>query len=239
MWGAGSICKISVASAGVLATFYTVIDLMLFISYPNYHEKEIKTDVTWHDLSWPCLKNMFLLTLFIYQHTFMAMQSVKDFFERFNLKDIQRSIYIISTCVVLLIMTHYWEHVPEYVLWKTDNGRVYYALMLMHALAWLIIYSDCIYMDINELLGLKQVYYSIQNLPDPMSYKSYELQKLYLHMRHQGFFVAFLLIFWAIPVMSLDRFHLAVILSFYLYLVRGTDDRDYTYLRDQHKRKFH
>jgi hypothetical protein len=42
-------------------------------------------------------------------------------------------------------------------------------------------------MDLAELLGIKQVYYEINDLAPPLSYKSVPLKRLFSHVRHPSF----------------------------------------------------
>lgn len=56
-------------------------------------------------------------------------------------------------------------------------------------------------MDITELLGIKQVYYSIKCWKPPMEYKSKHLNSWYQHMRHPGI-ISLTVILWITPVLT-------------------------------------
>lgn len=97
---------------------------------------------------------------------------------------------------------NYWQNISQVSLWNFNpmSKIIYWIIMLIHTIAWVVIYVGNICMDLNELLGIKQIYYSIKNLPDPNTYKSKELRRLYSHIRHPSF-LGFLLILWIVPVM--------------------------------------
>jgi hypothetical protein len=184
--------------------------------------------------------NMILLSLFILQHSLLAVSGVKSAIKNYGMQDLYRSFYVITTTAVLQILIRNWFNIPEVTLWKFNmNFRPFWWLYTtIHIIAWLIIYIGNICMDVNELIGIKQIYYSIINLPDPNSRKSYQLQRLNSHMRHPSF-VAFLLIFWSVPIMSLDRLLLATIFTLYMFISWTTDENDYAYQYSQYIRKFH
>jgi hypothetical protein len=61
--------------------------------------------------------------------------------------------------VNLQILIRNWFNIPEVTLWKFNmNFRLFWWLYTtIHIIAWLIIYIGNICMDVNELIGIKQV----------------------------------------------------------------------------------
>ncbi|KAB0792492.1 hypothetical protein PPYR_14451 [Photinus pyralis] len=222
----------------ICTTFNAVVGLMIFLSDPHYKLHTWNKD--WVKTSWSLFINQLLLVMFIVQHSLLALPTVKNRMLSSNLKVFQRCIYIILTSVSLQILLKYWHPIPEVVLWSINtNVRFYWwSFLLLHTFAWILIYIGTICLDVNELLGIKQVYYNIRQLPDPSEYKSPDLKRLYLHMRHPSF-IGFVVILWFIPFMSLDRFVLALILSAYMYLGWNTDSADHKYQELQSRRKFY
>ncbi|KAK4872832.1 hypothetical protein RN001_014861 [Aquatica leii] len=232
--------NISISMTTIAITFYTVIELMMFLSDPHYKLPITPRGNFWVNASLSLFINQLLLSAFILQHTILALPSVKSWFSTLKIAVIQRSIYVITTAIALQLVIKYWQTIPEFVLWSINtNVRMYWwSFLLLHILAWTVIYVGTICMDINELLGVKQIYYNIRKLPDPCEYKSRDLKRLYLHMRHPSF-LGFLVIFWAVPCMSLDRLLLASVLSAYMYLAWNTDEGDHRYQKMQTERKFY
>ena len=77
-----------------------------------------------------------------------------------------------------------------------------------------------------------QVYYSYHGFENPVYYKSAEQQQLLEHMRHP-IFLAPTLILWAVPIMTYDRFLIAVMLPLYLAWGSSIDQLDTSYVKQQ------
>ncbi|KAK9696048.1 hypothetical protein QE152_g32153 [Popillia japonica] len=235
----GSIFKICIAGIGFGLAFYTAIKFTLFLSDPNYTISHSTLRGGWFKHSWSLFINMCLLSTFILLHSLMAHHTFKQMLGSY-ITDIQRSIYVITTALSIQLLLRYWHVIPDIVLWKftLKSSPVLWIYCIIHATFWLLIYVGCICVDINELLGIKQVYYKLKGLPDPLSQKSYQLRKLYGHMRHPGF-SSLSAILWITPIMSLDRLLLATVLTLYMYIAWNTDHDDYQYQYVQNKRKFY
>ncbi|XP_065161118.1 nurim homolog [Atheta coriaria] len=231
--------KAGIALTGFLSSFYTMVDLMFFLSNPNFSIAPNKTELSNVSWTWALIMNTLLVSIFALQHSLLAMKPVKDLFKEYGLRDIERSIYIITTSLALELLIKNWHYTHNNVLWQfsTDNHSTYWLYILAHATSWILIYIGSVCMDINELLGLKQIYYSLRGFPDPLNCKSIELRNLYAHMRHPSF-IGFIIIFWFVPVMRFDRVLLAAFLSLYMYIAWKTDDMDLNYQKCQISRKF-
>ncbi|KAG5900475.1 hypothetical protein JTB14_010887 [Gonioctena quinquepunctata] len=234
------ITKVILCVFGLISTFYMVTELTWFLSIPDYSSKTVYSEDPWLKISSSLSHNMALLTLFIVQHSLLTSRKIKDAFEVYHLQVIFRSLYVITTSGALLYLIKHWNNTPEVVFWQFNlNYRPFWWLYTgVHGMAWIIIYVGNICCDVTELLGIKQVYYSIVNLPDPNIRKSAQLQRLNSHMRHPSF-LAFVLIFWLYPVMSLDRILLSSVLTLYMYIAWTPDESDYHYHKYQFNRKHH
>lgn len=220
----------------VLLTCHTVLQLMVFLSYSNISAQNDKGNSTIISL----VINTFLISLFVLQHSILAQPVVKSIYKSYKLEDVERTIFNIATCLVLQLLMNNWKVVNYFTLWSF-NASAYPIVLLfasIHILCWVTIYAGCICMDINDLLGYKQIYYSIKNSPNPNSMKSQELVKLYNHMRHPSF-LGFLIILWFTPIMSLDRLLLAVMISLYMVIAWRNEESDYEYQKYQYQRKYH
>ncbi|XP_019864794.1 nurim homolog [Aethina tumida] len=241
-----NLIKICVCFGGLLYVFFTVIDFTYFTSFSksiNLHSGPRGT--TWANISQSLLVNMSLLSMFIIQHSLLALtgisSKIKYMLNKLGLEVLYRSIYVITTAAVLQLLMNRWVHIHEVTLWQLNlNYQPFWWLYVsLHVTAWVIIYVGNICTDITELLGIKQVRYSLYRVPrDPCVMKSENLRRLYNHMRHPSF-VAFTLIFWATPIMTLDRFLLACILTLYMTVTWKTDEKDYNYQKYQYIRKYH
>ncbi|KAL1517984.1 hypothetical protein ABEB36_001675 [Hypothenemus hampei] len=232
-----NIAKVFFALVSFIGIFYVTMELTYFLSFPK---KLLKVEGNpWLITSRALLQDMFLLTIFIFQHSFMASTKFKEVLYKIHLGDITRSIYVAATAGVFWIMLKHWKTTVHFALWEVNLNYkpIFYLYFGIHVTAWIIIYVANICTDVTELLGLKQVYYSFLNLPDPNLRKSYRLRQLTSHMRHPSL-IGFLLVFWIFPFMTLDRILLASILTCYMYIAWNTDGEDYHYQKCMYQRKY-
>ncbi|XP_017875087.1 nurim homolog isoform X1 [Ceratina calcarata] len=217
-----------------LYTIYILYSLGHFLSNHNVTNETIvssKEDESNVSLLWPLSTDMTLLSIFILQHSFMASELVKDLFSKFQVDYIERTVYNVFSAMTLHLLISKWEFISSVTLWKVDtfsNDVSWYTFTTLHVLAWIIIYSGCLMMDLSELAGLKQVYYKFSSRPCPIVMKSRGLLRYYMHMRHPSL-TGFLIIFWIHPYMTLDRLLLASILTIYMGLMWTIDKEDYDY----------
>lgn len=234
-----AVLSIMASMFAISITFFTIVDFTAFLSDPNYSHKRLSRYNNWTSTFWSLFINQFLLSIFILQHSLLALPEVKNWLSNSKLRVIQRCLYVISSAAALQVLLRFWHKIPGVTLWtvNSDTKLYWWIFITIHILAWLFIYVGSICMDVNELFGIKQIYYSIQQLPDPNIYKSSDLKRLYAHMRHPSF-IGFLIIFWVVPCMTLDRALLASVWSCYMYLAWNTDNNDYNYQQMQHMKKY-
>lgn len=125
------------------------------------------------------------------------------------------------------------------VLWQVkldDSKTLWLIFIFIHAVCWTVIYGGCLIMDMPEILGVKQVWFDIKMYAQPSAYKSYELRKLYQHIRHPSF-ICLAIVFWCTNLMSLDRLILAIMMTVYMYVGWNSDQNDVRYQQCQLIRK--
>lgn len=71
---------------------------------------------------------------------------------------------------------------------------------MSHSVLWMIIAFGSLLMDLPEIFGVKQIYYDVQGLNEPFSYKARSLGRLLSNIRHPSY-VGFSLIFWITNLM--------------------------------------
>lgn len=86
--------------------------------------------------------------------------------------------------ILLQLLLRYWHVIPDIVLWKftLKSSPVLWIYCIIHATFWLLIYVGCICVDINELLGIKQVIFYITLFP--INLKRFREYLLQLHLLH-------------------------------------------------------
>ncbi|KDR20549.1 nurim homolog [Zootermopsis nevadensis] len=233
-----NILLVLISTFGFLFAFVAAGSLMTFLSYIPSPKVNV-SEVHWTTATiWALTVNTSLLCLFMFQHSAMAKPFFKRALYTSGLQVAERSIYVIATSIALQCVTQYWQPIPWLSLWHIDtSGRVLWTVFtVVHCFAWCVIYIGTLMMDIGEMFGIKQVYYSLCGLPDPLTFKSRELRRFYLHMRHPSF-IGFCALLWIYPVMSLDRVLLAGLWTIYMMVAWNVDRFDYQYQCQQLRRK--
>ncbi|XP_041366077.1 nurim homolog [Gigantopelta aegis] len=179
--------------------------------------------------------DIFLVLLFILQHTMMATSWFKSALAYCNIVVIERLLYVAATSVALLTMMVLWIPIESYPLWfidTSDSIALWLFFTLLHVLAWFILFLQVLVMNPLELIGIKQIYYYHKGLESPLVYLSNRLKRLYLHMRHPGATCLFVIL-WFHPHMTLDRFILAFFLNIFLHCGFSVTELDYKFARTE------
>ncbi|XP_064634812.1 nurim homolog [Lineus longissimus] len=191
--------------------------------------------------SWDALLWDFLLVgLFILQHSIMASSCFKRFIygNRSGIV-VERSLYVLMTSFVLYTLVSHWCPVTEYIIWHLDTSQSIFwwtVFVVIHVIAWVLLLGAVLTMDLAELIGLKQVYFYCIGAEYPMKYKSPAARHLYRAMRHPGT-SCLTFILWCHPIMTLDRFLLAVMMTLYVSFGFNVTVEDYEYIALQSARK--
>jgi len=177
--------------------------------------------------------NGILAVGFILAHSFLRVESVKNFWSNIGLGVANRSIYNLISSIAILYLLKNWNQVPVSI-WEVNLASPisYWIFTTLHSLCWIIIYGGSLLMDLPELLGLKQIFYSIQGLHQPSYYKSRELNNLYSRLRHPSF-ICLTTVLWCTNFMSLDRLILAALWTTYMFVAWNPDYVDLEYQRLQ------
>lgn len=230
-----------------LSVFYSVGKLGVFLATPVIRQRNHqnvplttllndggKLKATLFSL---CFDGVWVI-LFVVQHSAMKAEVVKRFWRKLELEMAERSVYNIATSYCLLILLKNWKSTQSN-LWFVDvesSPTLWWTYVSAHIVSWIVIYGGSLLMDLPELVGLKQVYYDVNDLAPPMSYKSRELRSFYGRMRHPSF-VGLSVVLWITNCMSLDRLLLAIIWTTYMYMTWNTNKTDLEYQKYQLSRK--
>ncbi|XP_053675606.1 nurim homolog [Anopheles nili] len=228
-----------------LSVFYSVGKLGVFLATPCRAQRTVTqalpaTHAELQAALFPLFFNSVWVVLFVLQHSFMRADRVKRFWSAIGLELAERSLYNIASSYCLLLLLKNWHSPPtQYRLWFFDvdgNTTLWWVMVGAHVLSWIVVYGGSLMVDLPELIGLKHVYYDINDLAPPMSYKSHQLQSYYKRYRHPSF-VALTVVLWFTNGMTIDRCLLAVVWSVYMYLAWNTTKEDLKYQQAQLERK--
>jgi len=166
--------------------------------------------------------DLMLITMFALQHSVMARPAFKAVWTRIVPKPIERSIYVLSASLMLILLFALWAPISG-TLWHVDQpvGRI--ILWAVFGAGWGIVLLSTFLINHFELFGLSQV---IRNLrrrePGAPVLRMPLLYKLVRHPLYSGFFIAF----WATPTMSYGHFVLAAGMSTFMLIAIQFEERD-------------
>ncbi|XP_067951643.1 nurim homolog [Watersipora subatra] len=189
----------------------------------------------WSGLVGILMRDLFLLVVFIGQHTFMACRYWKSLLAGIGLHVIERAVYVICTSLALQVMIDNWMATHSTQLWWIDIegwNTLWLLFTVVHVIGWTLILGSVLLMDVCELVGVKQVYYSVLGLASPISMKSSGLQRLYTDMRHPGS-VSLTLMLLAHPHMTASRALLFFVMLLYCLCRFNVDKEDHSYLQQK------
>lgn len=173
-------------------------------------------------LSTALLTNAALLLLFALQHSTMARPAFKRWWTQFVPEPIERSTYVLFTCICLIAMVYFWQPVGG-VIWAVENDALAGVLIGISLIGWLVVLLATFMINHFDLFGLRQVWLYFSG-------KKYEnvrfrLPLFYRYVRHP-LYLGFLLAFWAAPTMTVTHFLFAVLTTGYILTAIQLEERD-------------
>lgn len=166
------------------------------------------------------LVNGALLAVFAVQHTIMARPAFKRRWTRIVPQEIERSTFVIVTCLILGTLYWQWRYLPG-TLWEV-HGPAAWFLRGVSFLGWGIVLFSSFLIDHFELFGLRQVVRHFRGKPPaPPQFRE---RALYRHVRHP-LMLGFLLAFWATPVMSMGHLFFSVMCTGYILVGIQIEER--------------
>jgi len=163
-----------------------------------------------------------LIALFGIQHSVMARPGFKAGWTKIVPAPIERSVYVLATVVVLVVLFTYW-HPIEGTVWSVENETARMAIWALFWLGWGILFIATWLLNHFELFGLQQAWYHMQGKEVPAHQMHTPLFYKYVrHPLYTGFFIAF----WATPDMTYG--HLLAAVGFTIYIMIGIayEERD-------------
>jgi len=171
----------------------------------------------------PALVNVGLLLAFGIQHTVMARQGFKKVWTRIVPRTIERSTYVIVTSLLLFLIYHLW--IPmEGTVWAA-TGIWATVMTVLFYLGFAIVFVSTFLINHFDLFGLHQVWSRYRRTEMPSV--KFVTPLFYKWVRHP-LYLGFMIAFWAVPVMSVGHLFFAAIMTIYMFIAMGYEERDLT-----------
>ena len=167
--------------------------------------------------------DLLLFALFGVQHSVMARQGFKRWWARVVPPPVERSTYVVATCVVLALMFWFWVPIVAPLVWQVEHRTGVALLWSLFGLGWLLVLVSTFLINHFELFGLQQVFARLTQraLPEPQ----FRTPLLYRYVRHP-LYAGLLLSFWSVPVMTAGRLLFAIGFSAYILIGIAFEERD-------------
>lgn len=163
-----------------------------------------------------------LILLFGLQHSIMARPRFKRWWTRMVPAEIERSTYVLSSCVALAAIMLLWQPLGG-VVWEVTHPVARAVLWAVFGVGWLMIPGVSLLINHFDLFGARQVWLALKG-------RSYEhlpfgTPGLYRFIRHP-LYVGWGLAFWVTPSMTVGHLLFAVGMSAYMLLAIPMEERD-------------
>lgn len=164
-----------------------------------------------------------LLILFGVQHSVMARRAFKRWWTRMVPPVVERSTYVVATCVVLALMFWFWVPIAAPVVWQVEPGTVAALLWGVFGLGWLTVLVSTFLLNHFELFGVQQVFARLTRRAMPEA--DFRTPLLYRYVRHP-IYAGLMMGLWSVPVMTAGRLMFAFGLSVYILIGIFFEERD-------------
>lgn len=162
------------------------------------------------------LLNVLLMLLFGLQHTLMSRKFYKHWLHRNFPNANQRSIYLLATSIVLVLLMQAWKPIPLVIfdLRGTLSGAI---TIVLFAIGCFLIVASTFQLDHLRFFGLRQ--------EPPGGPGTLKKPLLYRLVRHP-IYLGWLLIHWATPYFTIGQLVLAIGMTIYIRIALFFEVRD-------------
>lgn len=163
-----------------------------------------------------------LMALFGLQHSIMARPWFKRIWTKIVPEPIERSMYVLFSCVVCALFMWQWRGLDA-VVWHVENPIGRALLWGGFAFGWMMVPVVTLMISHFDLFGTRQVWLELHG----QTYTSlpFRTPMLYSRVRHP-LYIGWTIAFWATPTMTLGHALFAASLTLYMAIAVVFEERD-------------
>ncbi|MDX1507695.1 MAG: isoprenylcysteine carboxylmethyltransferase family protein [Woeseiaceae bacterium] len=168
------------------------------------------------------LINVGLIALFGLQHSVMARPWFKRLLANVLPEAAERSTYVLTSSVALVIVMMYWQPLGG-VVWDVRDASARALISAIYFSGWLFMMWATFMMCHADLFGIRQAWFAFRKRP----YKACEFKTpaAYRVIRHP-IYTGWIVVLWATPTMTLTHLAIAAGLTAYVAIGIGFEERD-------------
>lgn len=169
----------------------------------------------------PALQNILLILLFGLSHSVMARPGFKAAWTKIVPKAAERSTYVLIASLSLILLYAYWRPMPAEI-WSM--GGAWSGIMLALFLAgWGTVLLATFLINHFDLFGLRQSWHAFKKTEKPND--PFATPFFYGATRHP-LYLGFVVAFWATPMMSAGHLLFSALMTIYIFVAIGYEERD-------------
>lgn len=163
-----------------------------------------------------------LLGLFALQHSVMARGWFKRWVHQWVPPEAERSVYVMSTNLVLALLFILWQPIGPTV-WNVTSPAGQIPIYALYVAGWLTVLVTTFLINHFDLFGLRQTWNYFRGRPSqPLRFVT---PGPYRWVRHP-LYVGWILVFWSSPLMTVGHLTFALGTTLYILVAIYFEERD-------------
>lgn len=167
------------------------------------------------------IANALLIVAFGVQHSVMARSGFKKLILKWIPSSLERSVFMLATCLVLIWFYLAWQPI-DIMVWQATGTASVVLQLCFFAGAGLVLWSTFM-ISHTQLFGIAQAWYAYKG--KPMAEDDFKTPSLYKVSRHP-MYLGMLIVFWSTPEMTVGHLVAASLFSIYVFIGIGYEERD-------------